>query len=55
LLRDTATIARFLRKLHLPTEAPVPAPARGPPYFAAPLSRVGPSPTPHRQTMPFSQ
>jgi hypothetical protein len=57
LLRDSAAIASFLRKLLLPTDAPVPAPARGPPYFAAPSRRIGAdnsSQSPRQRSMPFS-
>lgn len=41
LLRDQQSIASFLGKLGLPTTVPVPAPARGPPYFAGGVQRIG--------------
>jgi hypothetical protein len=43
LVIEAQSIARFLRHLGEPTEPPVRAPARGPPYFSSRAARRTPA------------
>jgi hypothetical protein len=47
LVTATQSIARILQHLGEPTEPPVRAPARGPPYFASRAVRISTKPAEH--------